>query len=106
IWFFGDVEAHYDPSGNEEYIYSHVSMGTPVGRVEHKPGGASSFEYQFHGLANNTLATVDNATGTVNASFVYAPFGEIIEATDDGGSLAGIEKHRRRMNDKYVDEVS
>jgi len=36
---------------------------------------------------------------------VYAPFGEIIEATDGGGSSAGIEKHRRRMNDKFVDEI-
>ncbi len=108
IWFFEDVEAHYDGNNPDPtQIYTHVSMGTPVGRIEHKPGNTSSLEYQFHGLASNTLATIDNATGTVNASFVYAPFGETIEATDGGAiSNAGIEAHRRRMNDKYVDEAT
>ena len=63
-------------------------------------------EFQFHGLASNTLAAVDRDTGTVNASFTYAPFGEVIEATDAGGAQSGVAAHRRRMNDKFIDEVS
>jgi RHS repeat-associated protein len=105
IWFIGDVEAHYNASGAPTKIYGHVMMGTTVARFERTSDAPSVFEYQFHGLANNTLAAVDQTSGTVNASFVYAPFGEIIEATDGGGLSAGIDKHRRRMNDKYVDEI-
>lgn len=104
-WFIGDTEAHYNGAGTIERIYSYVTMGTPVGRLEKSNTGAGSFEFQFHGLANNTLAAVDQSTGMVNASFVYAPFGEIIEATEGAGSV-GISAHRRRMNDKYVDEAT
>ena len=45
-------------------------------------------------------------SGTINASFTYAPFGEVVEATSVGGALNGLPFHRRRMNDKFVDEVS
>lgn len=105
IWFIGDTEAHYNAAGTPTQVYAHVSLGTPIARLERTPGGPS-VEYQFHGLSNNTLAAIDQATGTVNASFMYAPFGEIVEGTDAGGGAAGIAKHRRRMNDKYVDELS
>lgn len=44
--------------------------------------------------------------GETNVSFIYAPFGEIIEATDAGAPSNGISIHRRRMNDKFVDELS
>jgi RHS repeat-associated protein len=106
IWFIEDTEAHYDATGNVTKVYGYATMGTPVFRVERTTDAASTVEYQFHGLASSTLATVDQVSGTINASFDYAPFGEIIEATDGGGSSAGIAKHRRRMNDKYVDELS
>jgi RHS repeat-associated protein len=106
IWFMrDDVEAHYDANGTVTKVYGHVTMGTPVFRLERNTDAGATVEYQFHGIASNTLAAVDQATGTVNASFTYAPFGEIIEATNAGGSAAGIDKHRRRMNDKYVDEI-
>jgi RHS repeat-associated protein len=105
IWFIGDTEAHYDPAGTPTQAYAHVTMGTPVARLDRHSDAAATVEYQFHGLANNTLAAIDQSTGATNASFVYAPFGELVEATDDGGPAAGIAKHRRRMNDKFVDEI-
>ena len=106
IWWIDDVEAHYDPSGTNTLTYSHVSLGTPLARVARTSSTDAPLEYQFHGLGNSTLAAISE-TGTINASFSYAPFGEIIEATDAGsGNNAGIEAHRRRVNDKYVDEIS
>ncbi len=105
IWFINDVEAHYDGAGQWIRSYAHVSMGTPVARVATGTSLVGEVEYQFHGLANNTLAAV-SANGTVQASFSYAPFGEIIEATSAGGATTGLNAHRRRMNDKFVDEVS
>jgi len=106
IWFINDVEAHYDSSDNWLHSYSHVSMGTPVARVDTGTSQMGTVEYQFHGLGNNTMAAVDQLTGAINASFNYAPFGEIVEATDAGGSTSGLAAHRRRMNDKFVDSIS
>lgn len=104
IWFMDDTEAHYDAAGRVVHAYSHISMGTPVARVDRTSNTVTALEYQFHGLASNTLAAVDKS-GTVNASFSYAPFGELIESTSASGS-AGVAGHRRRLNDKYFDEVS
>jgi len=79
----------------------------PVGRVDHRGTGTGApLELLFDGLGNNTLAAVNGETGTVNASFNYAPFGEVIEATDGGGSTAGVAVHQRRFNDKYQDAIS
>jgi RHS repeat-associated protein len=106
IWFIGDVQAHYDGAGNPTHIYSHLSLGTPVARVDRTGGaGATTLEYQFHGLASNTIAAVAH-DGTINASFSYAPFGEVIEATDAGAPSAGVAAHVRRPNDKYEDDLS
>ena len=104
IWWLDDSEAHYDEAGNLLHVYSYLSLGTPVARVDRRNNDHTKLEFQFHGLANNTLAAVDE-DGTINASFDYAPFGEIIESVDAGGK-AGLKGHRRRMNDKFVDEVS
>lgn len=101
IWFIGDVEAHYDGAGAVTKIYSHLTMGTPVARVERTSNTTTSVELQFHGLASNTLAAVAQ-DGTINASFSYAPFGEVLEAT--GGSV-GLATHKRRSNDKYEDDI-
>ncbi|MFN0247582.1 MAG: RHS repeat-associated core domain-containing protein, partial [Kofleriaceae bacterium] len=86
--------------------YSHLSMGTPVARVERTNNTTTSLEFQFHGLANNTLAAVAQG-GTINASFTYAPFGERLESTDGGApQSAGLAAHKRRSNDKYEDDLS
>ncbi len=106
IWWLDDTEAHYDASGALMQVYSHLSLGTPVARVTRTTDASVSVELQFHdGLANNTLAAVDGNTGATNAAFVYAPFGELVESVDAGGTV-GAGAHRRRMNDKFVDEVS
>jgi RHS repeat-associated protein len=80
-------------------------MGGAVARVDRVADTQTSIEYEFHGLGNSTLATIDQATGSVNSALSYSPFGAIIEATDGGGS-EGLSSHRRRWNDKFVDEAS
>ncbi|MDX2092605.1 MAG: RHS repeat-associated core domain-containing protein, partial [Kofleriaceae bacterium] len=106
IWFLKDTEYHFDASGALTKTYAHASLGTPVARIERTPASsAGTFEYQFHGLASNTLAAV-SSTGTINARFSYGPFGEVLEATDAGGASAGIAVHKRRFNDKYQDDIS
>lgn len=103
--FNHDTEAHYDGVGNIVHVYSHLTLGTPVARVDRTSPIATNVEYQFHGLANNTIAAVDQG-GTINSSFSYTPFGEIVEATDGGGVQAGILAHKRRINDKVQDDIS
>ncbi|MGE0402087.1 MAG: RHS repeat-associated core domain-containing protein [Kofleriaceae bacterium] len=110
IWFIEDVEAHYqvnvDGTTTLTKTYAHVSDGTPIARIERTgPDPATNkIEYQFHGLANNTLAAVAQ-NGTINASFSYAPFGELLESTNAGGSTQGTTAHKRRSNDKYEDDL-
>ncbi len=110
-WFIGGTEAYYSACGTGantatlSKVYSHPSLGTPVARIERTSDPVTKVEYQFHGLASNTLAAVAS-DGTVNTSFVYAPYGEVVEATDGGGGAgAGKDAHRRRITDKYVDEI-
>ena len=57
-------------------------IGTTAARIRRASTGAK-IEFQFHGLGKNMLAAVDRDTGTVNTAFVYAPFGEIVEAIAD-----------------------
>ena len=104
LWFIGDTQAHYDANGNVTKVYAHVSLGTPVARVERTANATTNLEYQFHGLANNTIATVAT-DGTVNTNLVYAPYGELVSATESGNG-AGLAAHWRRFNDKFKDEIS
>ncbi|MFT3697710.1 MAG: RHS repeat-associated core domain-containing protein [Kofleriaceae bacterium] len=106
IWFMNDVEAHYDASNNWVRSYAYITMGTPVARVDTDTSQIGKIEYQFHGLGNSTLASVDESSGTINTSFTYAPFGEVVEATNAGGASAGVGTHPRRFNDKYTDAAS
>jgi RHS repeat-associated protein len=105
ITFTGDTEAHFDAAGAIQYVYSHLSMGTPIARITRTDNISTSTEYQFHGLASSTLATVSDS-GTINTSFRYSPWGAVLESTNAGGASNGTAAHRRRHNDKYVDEVS
>ena len=105
IWFIGDTQAHYNASGVVTHVYSNISLGTPVVRVDRTASTVTTTEYQFHGLANSTLATVAS-NGTINTSLRYSPWGDIVESTNTGGASNGTAAHRRRHNDKYVDEVS
>ena len=104
IWFMGDTEAHYDGNGVVTHTYTHVAMGTPVARIDRTADTTTAVEFQFHGLASNTIAAVAE-NGTINASFSYAPFGEVLEATNAGGAGAGTAAHKRRSNDKFEDDI-
>jgi RHS repeat-associated protein len=75
---------------------AHLSLGTPVARVEN----ASTIEYQYHSPTQSLLAAVSTASA-LNASFVYGPYGELLQS---GG--AQTSSHRRRYNDKYKDELT
>jgi RHS repeat-associated protein len=105
IWFIGDTQAHYDASGAVTHVYSNISLGTPVARVDRTADSVTTTEYQFHGLASSTLATVAS-NGMINTSFRYSPWGDVVESTNAGGASNGTAVHRQRHNDKYVDEVS
>ncbi len=104
-WFIGDTEAHYSATNTLTKVYAHLSLGTPIARLERTSDTATSLEFQFHGLASHTIAAVAE-TGTLNAGFRYAPFGEVLEATDGGGGGAGIGAHKRRSNDKIEDDLT
>ena len=105
IWFMREAEVHYNATGTVTRAFSHVSLGTPVFRLDRSTDGPAIAEYQFHGVAGNTLAAIDQATSTINASFNYGPYGEIVEATSFNATV-GLPWHRRRMNDKFVDDIT
>lgn len=104
IWFLDGTEAHYTATNTVSHVYSHISLGTTVARADRVNDSTISTEYQFHGLAGSTLAAIDKG-GTVNATFHYAPFGEVIEAFDGGGA-SGTAGHKRRWNDKQQDDLT
>lgn len=54
IWFIGETQAHYDGAGDVTHVYSHLSLGTPVSRINRTSDSTTSIEYQFHGLASST----------------------------------------------------
>lgn len=98
-WFIGGVEALYTPTGTLSKVTSHISAGTPVARVVRTGSTTTSVEYLFNGLSGNTLAIVPT-TGSAS-SFVFAPFGRILESS---GPAASAQKYR--LNGKYVDPLS
>jgi RHS repeat-associated protein len=103
VWWIGDVEAHYDGAGNPLRNDSYVTVGTSLFRLTRNRACATGivmpFDFLFHGLGDSTIATVDRfgATGTAMS---YGPFGELLETVGDASG------EHRRMNDKYVDDVS
>ncbi|MCW5954919.1 MAG: hypothetical protein KIT69_21905, partial [Propionibacteriaceae bacterium] len=105
-WFLGDTQVHLDDTGATMHAYVHISMGMPVARFRRTGDTTVSRENQFHGLGNSTLAAIDHATGDVNASFTYSPFGAVVEATDAGAPTDGVTAHKRRFNDKHEDDLA
>ena len=99
-WFIGDVEAHYTNTGAVSHVYSHLSLGTPVARVDRTGPTSTDLELHFHGLANNLLASIAY-DGTVRANFRYSPFGEVIESQGTAP-----DSLTRRFNDKRQDAAS
>ena len=103
VVFLEELEAHYDQADVHYMSYAHLSLGTPIGRVKRTAAGPE-IEYQFHGLANHTLAAV-SSTGATNAAFSYSPYGEVLE-TIDAGNGSGTEVHQRRFGDKHHDTMT
>ena len=106
IWFIGDIEAHYDGAGAVTHVYSHLSMGTPVARVdrtgEHhdrrrvpvprpreqhdrrgRPGRHDQRELQLRAVRRGHR-------------------GDRTPAAPHAGTAA----HKRRLNDKYEDDLT
>lgn len=106
VTFTGEGEAHYNATGALQNVFTYLTSGAgpAIGRVD-RNSMTSTVELDFHGLGDHTLAAVDTSSGTINASLSYAPFGEVFESTDGGGS-EGLAAHRRRFNNKYHDDIS
>ncbi|HVG87238.1 MAG TPA: toxin TcdB middle/N-terminal domain-containing protein [Vicinamibacterales bacterium] len=94
--FIGDTELVLKDTGALEKSYAHLSLGTPVARITDR----KDLELQYHGLSSNTLLAVE-PDGTVNAGFVYAPYGELLFSTG-----SGVAEQHRRFNDKFQDDLT
>ena len=46
IWWLDDSEAHYDEAGNLLHVYSYLSLGTPVARVDRRNNDHTKLEFQ------------------------------------------------------------
>ncbi|MBK7193244.1 MAG: hypothetical protein IPH80_12255 [Myxococcales bacterium] len=112
--FIGDSEVELTAANTIGTAYSYLSMGTPVAKVVSPTGGwtasnttwannVASLELQYHGLSSNTLVSV-NAGGVVQSAFVYAPYGDVVQAS--GATTATIAGQRRRFNDKFRDDLT
>jgi RHS repeat-associated protein len=107
----GDTEIWLAPDGTTKESYAYVSLGTPVARVTN----ATDFDLEFHSPLGNLLLSVDpfaSTPGTTTAAFVYGPYAETIQSYQGSGSsnsncggIGAVPCHRRRFNDKYVDEL-
>lgn len=105
VWILDGVERHYDAADVLQEVYSNTRLaGVGVMRLGRTASGVT-VEHEFHGLGNNTIAVVDEATGRLDASIDYAPYGEIVEATSGGGAES-LLTFPRRFNDKYTDAGS
>lgn len=94
-FWFGERETHYALDGAETNAYLHLSAGgSALARVENN----TDVELQYADTLQNLMFALDRA-GSVLASFLYGPFGEVVSET-------GSDDHRRQFNGKESDAVS
>jgi RHS repeat-associated protein len=94
FWFV-ERETHYALDGAETNAYLHLSAGGPaLARIENN----TDVELQYADTLQNLMFALDRA-GSVLASFLYGPFGEVVSET-------GSDDHRRQFNGKESDAVS
>jgi RHS repeat-associated protein len=98
--FHGPLEVWLSSGGAATHRFAHVSLGTPVARVESRPSVTPTVETQYHSTLQSLLAAV-SPSGSLEASFVYGPYGEILHAAGTAQST-----HRRRYNDKHQDDLT
>ena len=94
-FWFGASETHYDATGTQLRRYLHLSDGgSTVARVEN----GSAIELQYSDALQNLVVSLDDL-GDIVASFLYGPFGEVVQAT-------GETHHRRQFNGKENDNAT
>ncbi|MCA9677457.1 MAG: hypothetical protein KC464_20705 [Myxococcales bacterium] len=98
-YFQGPLEIWQPTSGGVRRI-AHVSIGTPLLRVDSQGVTSITKEVQYHSTLQSLLASV-STTGTITSAFAYGPYGEVMQTA---GSQVGT--HRHRYNDKYEDELT
>ena len=74
VRWVGDAEYHNGPTFAPLKYYAYVTVGVPIERVTHTSPTVSTGEYQFLGLGDNVMATLDAGSTTVNARFSYRSF--------------------------------
>jgi RHS repeat-associated protein len=101
-YFQGPLELWMNSAGTLTRRLAHLSLGQPIARVETTGSGTNTptVELQYHSTLQSLLTTV-TTTGTVTSSFLYGPYGEVLQA-----SGTALTTHRRRYNDKYKDELT
>lgn len=94
-FWFGESETHFDLAGVQTKRYLHLSAGgAALARVKN----GNKLELQYADALQNLMFSLDTA-GNVIASFLYGPFGEVVQTTGDAD-------HRRQFNGKENDAVS
>lgn len=94
-FWFDESETHYDLDGQQTQRLLHLSgAGPTLARVEN----GTDIELQYSDALQNLMFALDES-GNVTASFLYGPFGEVLQST-------GAEDHRRQFNGKENDNVS
>jgi len=105
--FIGDSEVELTAANTIGTAYSYLSVVSPTGGWTASnttwANNVASVELQYHGLSSNTLVSV-NAGGVVQSAFVYAPYGDVVQAS--GATTATIAGQRRRFNDKFRDDLT
>jgi RHS repeat-associated protein len=103
----GDTEVWLSQGGTITEGYAYVSMGTPIARAVN----GSDIDLEFHSPLSNLLFTIEaigTHPGIASSAFVYGPYGELVQTYQGWspcGAIASVPCHRRRFNDKYVDEL-
>jgi RHS repeat-associated protein len=94
-FWFAERETHYGLDGTRTRRYLHLSGGGPtLARVK----DGSEIELQYSDALQNLLVSLDSK-GQVVASFLYGPFGEVVQSV-------GAEDHRRQFNGEENDAIT
>lgn len=94
-FWFAESETHFDQAGTQLRRYLHLAgSGPTLARVEN----AIKVELQYADALQNLMLSLDTE-GSVAASFLHGPFGEILDGI-------GADDHRRQFNGKENDVVT
>ena len=93
--WLGASEIWYDALGKVDKSWVHVSLGTPIARIEN----GERLEYSFHSILGHMILATDRY-GRVKAGYNYGPFGEVLD------SVGEADTHLNRFNGKVFDAAS